>query len=115
MHQNSGPLSLGKLGGTLLVPTVALDCDQTVRYTRVLRYTQYFVNIRRRPDRQAIRDEWIDQVIARPEAESTQADGRVRLWARIPEAGGRYLRVVLLDDRQTVHNVFFDRSFRGTK
>jgi hypothetical protein len=53
--------------------------------------------------------------MANPEAESLQADGRVRLWARIPEADGRYLRVVLLDDRETVHNAFFDRRFRETK
>jgi hypothetical protein len=25
---------------------------------------------------------------------------------------GRYLRVILLSDGQTVHNAFFDRSFR---
>jgi hypothetical protein len=47
-----------------------------------------------------------------PEAERTQADGRIRRWARIPEAGGRYLRVILLPDGETVHNAFFDRSFR---
>jgi hypothetical protein len=52
------------------------------------------------------------RVIENPEFEEVQADGRVRKWARIPEAGERYLRVVLLDDRQTVHNAFFDRGFR---
>jgi len=80
-----------------------------------VRFTQYFVHVRRRPDRLEIRDEWIERVIARPEAESLQADGRVRRWARIPEAGGRYLRVVLLEDKLTIHNAFFDRRFRGTK
>ena len=80
-----------------------------------MRFTQYFVHVRRRPDRLEIRDEWIERVIARPEAELLQADGRVRRWARIPEAGGRYLRVVLLEDKLTIHNAFFDRRFRGTK
>ena len=32
-------------------------------------------------------------------------------WARIQEAEGRYLRVVLLPDGETVHNVFFARGF----
>jgi hypothetical protein len=41
-----------------------------------------------------------------------QADGRIRLWAVIEEADGRYLRVVLLEDGETVHNAFFDRSFK---
>lgn len=61
------------------------------------------------------KDEWIEYVIAKPEAESLQADGRIRLWARIPQAGGKYLRVVLLEDRETVHSAFFDRRFREQK
>lgn len=40
-----------------------------------------------------------------------QSDGRIRKWAMIPEVG-KYLRVVLLDDGETVHNAFFDRSFK---
>lgn len=47
-----------------------------------------------------------------PEAEHVQLDGRIRRWARIAEAGGKYLRVVLLKDAETVHNAFFDRGFR---
>ena len=52
------------------------------------------------------------RVIEHPEHEHVQADQRVRRWARIPEAEDRYLRVVLLPDRETVHNAFFDRGFR---
>ena len=80
-----------------------------------MKCTQYFVQIRRRADRLQITDDWIERVIANPEAELVQADGRIRLWARIPQAGGRYLRVVLLEDRKTVHNAFFDRRFREQK
>jgi hypothetical protein len=47
-----------------------------------------------------------------PIKEETQSDGRIRRWAKIEEAGGKFLRVVLLDDAETVHNAFFDRSFR---
>ncbi len=68
--------------------------------------------MRERPDRAIIRLEWIEQVVENPETESTQHDGRIRRWARIPEAGGKYLRVILLPDGETVHNAFFDRSFR---
>jgi hypothetical protein len=80
-----------------------------------VKFTQYFAQVRKRPDRQVIREEWIERVIMQPDAESVQADGRVRRWARIPEAGGKYLRVVLLEDRETVHNAFFDRRFRETE
>ena len=55
---------------------------------------------------------WIRQAIERPVREAVQADGRVRRWAMIPEADGRALRVVLLPDQLTVHNAFFDRTFR---
>ena len=56
--------------------------------------------------------EWIARVIENPIREEIQSDGRVRLWGQIPEADGRFLRVVLLEDRETVHNAFLDRSFR---
>jgi len=58
-----------------------------------------------------IADDWILQVVNAPEREHVQEDGRIRRWARIPEADGRYLRVVLLPDGETVHNAFFDRGF----
>lgn len=77
-----------------------------------MKTTDYFKAIRTRPDRKAITDEWILRVIAKPEHESVQSDGRVRRWARITEAENRYLRVILLADRETLHNAFFDRGFK---
>jgi hypothetical protein len=41
-----------------------------------------------------------------------QEDNRHRFWAAIPELGGRYLRVITLADKVTVHNAFPDRRFR---
>lgn len=74
--------------------------------------TDYFRAIRSRPDRALISDDWILRVLAAPDSEHVQEDGRVRRWGRITEAGGRYLRVVLLPDGETVHNAFFDRGFK---
>jgi len=73
--------------------------------------TPYFDLVRARPDRAFIRDEWIQYVIDNPLREEIQADGRIRLWAAIAELEGRYLRVVLLEDGETVHNAFLDRRF----
>jgi hypothetical protein len=73
--------------------------------------TRYFEALRLRADRAAIRDEWIERTIRSPLRESVQADGRIRRWARIPEAENRYFRVVLLADGETVRNAFFDRRF----
>ncbi len=33
-------------------------------------------------------------------------------WKKIKEEG-RFLRVILLPDGETVHNAFFDRRFKG--
>jgi len=67
---------------------------------------------RMRPDRALIRDEWIELAISSPVREHIQADGRIRRWAKVPEMGDKYLRVVLLQDGQTVHNAFFDGRFQ---
>jgi hypothetical protein len=77
-----------------------------------MKTTKYFQATRVRPDRKTIKNEWIAYVIRHPESEHTQADGRIRRWARIEEMEGRYLRVILLPDGETVHNAFFDRGFR---
>jgi len=76
-----------------------------------VKLTAYFEAIRKRPDRAAIRDDWIDRAIRTPIREQIQADGRIRRWAQIPEMESRYLRVILLPDGETVHNAFFDRGF----
>jgi hypothetical protein len=73
--------------------------------------TQYFLHTRKRPDRAAIRDEWIAATIAHPEFTTIQSDGRIRKWSWIASEG-KFLRVILLADGETVHNVFFDRSFK---
>ena len=74
--------------------------------------TVYFEAMSKRPDRTAIKREWIQRAITAPLREYIRTDGRIRRWAAIPEAKGRFLRVVLLPDGETVHNAFFDRGFK---
>ncbi len=76
-----------------------------------MKYTQYFIHTRKRPDRAYIKDEWIEQVINNPVRSEIQSDGRIKKWAKIEDAG-KYLRVILLEDGETVHNAFFDGNFR---
>ena len=77
-----------------------------------MKTTRYFDATRVRRDRSDIQAVWIQRVIDQPEYKEIQADGRIKRWARIPEAGDKYLRVVLLPDTETVHNAFFDRGFK---
>lgn len=77
-----------------------------------MKFTAYFQAMRQRPDRAGIEIGWIARVGAAPVREVVQQDGRIRLWAPIAEMDGRCLRVILLPDRETVHNAFFDRRFK---
>jgi hypothetical protein len=79
-----------------------------------LKTTEYFKHIRTRPDRATIRDEWVTRVIQLPEKTQIQSDGRIRKWGWVPEEN-KFLRVILLEDGETVHNAFFDRSFKETR
>ncbi len=75
-----------------------------------MKFTQYFPAASSQPDRKLIKSEWIQYVTQNPAKEEIQDDGRIRLWAGMAEMNNRFLRVVLLDDGETVHNTFFDRS-----
>jgi len=58
--------------------------------------------------------EWVEEVIRNPIHTESQTDARIRKWGWIEEEG-RFLRVILLPDGETVHNAFFDRNFKGVK
>jgi hypothetical protein len=78
-----------------------------------MKATRYFEEqvLRKRP---YLQREWIEAALAVPLARVTQPDGRIRHWYRIDlaETGKSYImRVVTLDDGETVHNVFFDRDY----
>ena len=62
-------------------------------------------------DRVAIKEEWILETIRNPLRTAIQSDGRIRKWGYIEEAG-KYLRVILLEDGETIHNTFFDRNYK---
>jgi hypothetical protein len=59
--------------------------------------------------------EWIQQAFENPVREEIQSDGRIKRWAKITEADNRYLRIIILEDGETLHNAFFDRSFKEEK
>jgi hypothetical protein len=76
-----------------------------------LKTTEYFRYVRTRTDRARILDEWIITAIEHPIREQLQTDGQIRRWAYI-DSEAKYLRVILLDDGETVHNAFFDRNYK---
>ena len=76
-----------------------------------MKTTRYFQYTRKRPDLILIKDDWIEFVINNPVKVEVQSDGRIRKWAKITQVN-KYLRVILLDNGETVHNAFFDRAFK---
>ena len=77
-----------------------------------MKTTAYFWESRRAVDRAWIEIEWIEHVTANPIRQEVQSDGRIRRWGTTPELNGRYLRIMLLADGETVHHAFMDRRYR---
>lgn len=75
------------------------------------RFTDYFEHqvLRKRP---YLQHEWCIRVVRDPVRVEPQEFGRYRFWAQIDELDGRYLRVVTLGDKVTIHNAFPDRNFK---
>jgi len=76
-----------------------------------LKTTRYFEEqvLRKRP---YIRREWCERIVAEPITREVQPDGRIRHWGEVAELGGRVLRVVTLEDGETILNAFPDRGFK---
>ena len=75
------------------------------------KFTEYFERevLRKRP---YIKKAWCIYAIENAVRSEPQEHNRYRFWAAIPELEGRYLRVVTLEDRVTIHNAFPDRGFK---
>ena len=78
-----------------------------------MKTTRYFEEqvLRKRP---YLKQEWCERALTEALHQSIQPDGRIRYWIFIPELS-KYLRVVTLEDGETVHNAFPDRSFKGVE
>ena len=76
-----------------------------------MKQTDYFKNdvLVKRP---YIKSDWLQAAINNPfRREVQQEDGRIRHWIWVDELE-KYLRVVTLEDGETIHNAFPDRRFR---
>jgi hypothetical protein len=75
------------------------------------KFTAYFENevLRKRP---YLTREMCIRVIESSIRSEPQEQDRHRFWTRVDELGGRYLRVVTLADKVTIHNALLDRRFK---
>ncbi len=74
-------------------------------------YTRYFeeVVLQKRP---YLRKVWCERVLDDPVRMEQQENNRFQFWAPIRELDDRYLRVITLAGKRTIHNAFPDRRFR---
>ena len=74
-----------------------------------MKTTWYFREqvLRKRP---YIRLEWCEYVLSHSVRSQIQPGGRIRFWAIIPELNNKALRVVTLEDGETIHNAFLPRA-----
>jgi len=75
---------------------------------KIARYFEEQV-LARRPYIQRL---WCEQAIRHPIYRETQPDGRIRHWIFVEDLD-KYLRVVTLEDGETVLNAFPGRNFKG--
>jgi hypothetical protein len=75
------------------------------------KFTEYFERevLRKRP---YLKKEWCMYTVENAVRSEPQEHNRFRFWAPIADFGGRYLRVITLEDKVTIHNAFPDRGFK---
>lgn len=75
-----------------------------------MKFTRYFSEkvLVKRP---YLKLEWIEEILENPAKVERQPEGRVRYWGYVEELK-KYLRVVTLEDGETIHNAFPDRDYR---
>ncbi len=75
------------------------------------KFTEYFEKevLRKRP---YIKKEWCIQVLGNSINVERQEKNRYRFWGYIQEMDNKALRVITLEDKETIHNAFFDRRFK---
>lgn len=75
------------------------------------RFTEYFEKkvLVKRP---YLTKELCIEVVEGPIRSERQEGNRYRFWRAVPELKGKFLRVVTLEDKITIHNAFLDRRFK---
>lgn len=75
------------------------------------KFTPYFEKqvMRKRP---YLTKEMCIRVLESPVRVESQEQDRYRFWGAVDELQGRFLRVITLSDKLTIHNAFLDRRFR---
>ncbi len=75
-----------------------------------MKYSQHYINDVR-PKRPYLTDELLSDLIGHALVTEKQVNGWIKLWSYSSEFK-KYVRVIMLEDGETVHTAFFDRNFK---
>ena len=63
------------------------------------------------PKRPYLTDELLDEIIRNPIKTEIQEDNKIKIWG-FSSVHNKFVRVILLEDGETIHTAFFDRNFK---
>lgn len=62
------------------------------------------------PKRPYLTNDLFTQILENPIKKEIQEDGKIKIWGFSSEYN-KYVRIILLEDEETIHTAFFDRDF----
>ncbi len=63
------------------------------------------------PKRPYLDEELIEDILSNPIRKEIQDDNKIKLWG-YSSRNKRFVRIILLEDGETIHTAFFDRNFK---
>ena len=75
-----------------------------------MKFTNHYVNDVF-PKRPYLTEELLTEIIYNPLKKEIQEDGKIKIWG-FSSKFNKFVRIILLEDEETIHTAFFDRNFK---
>ena len=75
-----------------------------------MKFTNHYVNDVF-PKRPYLTEELLTEIIYNPLKKEIQEDGKIKIWG-FSSKFNKIVRIILLEDEETIHTAFFDRNFK---
>ena len=75
-----------------------------------MKFTKHFIEVVL-PKRPYLDKELLEDIIKNPIKKEIQDNNSIKLWGYSSQ-NNKYVRVVILEDNETIHTAFFDRNFK---
>jgi hypothetical protein len=75
-----------------------------------MKYSKHFLNDVL-PKIPYLTEELLNEIIHNPMKTEIQEDNRIKIWGYSSNYN-KFVRIILLEDNETIHTAFFDRDFK---